>query len=66
MLNDQDLVDFIAWAERVFPGYTSNHDIWTRAQSDWVTEKRVRALEAEGISRSDAQAVIEAEDMWGI
>jgi hypothetical protein len=54
---------FEAWATPMFPGLLIDEVIQKQALDQWAIEKRTRALEAQGITRSDAQGIIEAEDL---
>lgn len=55
--------DFETWATPLFPGMSTNGDLYQKALAEWSIEKRIRALEAQGASRSDAQGIVEAEDL---
>lgn len=63
MIADQEKNDFSNWASLLFPEYSTNSEINALAETEWEIEKRVRALEEEGMTRGDAQGVVEAENL---
>ena len=58
-----ELYQFTSWASVIFPGFAEDPALYNAALQEWAVEQRVRQLEAEGMTRSDAQAVAEAESI---
>ena len=52
--------NFTEWARRLFPGFDTDPQVHAHALAEWSVELQIRALVDEGISRGDAQAVVEA------
>jgi hypothetical protein len=63
MMSNRERMDFVIWAEPLFPKFTTKPALYERAVAEWEVEKRIRAYEDQGMTRGDAQGVVEAEMM---
>jgi hypothetical protein len=58
-MSNVEIFEFSLWAKNIFPGFTTDPVLYAAAQAEWEVEKQIRALEEEGMTRSDAQAAVE-------
>jgi hypothetical protein len=61
MMSNVERMDFVIWASPLFPGFTTNYEVSQKALIAWDMEKKIRALEAKGCTRSDAQGIVEVD-----
>ena len=60
-MDNIERMDFVIWASPLFPNFTTNYRMSQRALIAWDLEKRIRALQAKGCTRGDAQGIVEVD-----